>query len=153
MSVCKWMTTRGTLTFCTITVELVPESSIAAKLLSPGFLFFFNNRHPSRGSPGSGFHNRLPHCYQTPAVTVRSWLAEVGGGLVEVCASAVWLWHIPQRARQRCYHTQTRHQYVRYVGEPALLSASRRGWVETLWHDWLLKCAANKEKKKKKKKK
>ena len=41
MSVCKWMTTRGTLTFCTITVELVPESSIAAKLLSPGFLFFF----------------------------------------------------------------------------------------------------------------
>ena len=84
MSVCKWMTTRGTLTFCTITVELVPESSIAAKLLSPGFLFFFNNRHPSRGSPGSVFHNRLPHCHQTPAVTVRSWLAEVGGGLVEV---------------------------------------------------------------------
>lgn len=29
--------------------------------------------------------------------------------------------HIPLRAWQWCYHMQTEHQYVWYVGEPALL--------------------------------
>lgn len=62
---------------------------------------------------------------------------------MDVYSSAVWLWHIPQRARQRCYHTQTRHQYVRYVGEPDLLSSSRRDGCNSVllpreWHDWLL---------------
>lgn len=53
----------------------------------------------------------------------------------------VWLWHIPLRAWQWCYHMQTKHQYVRYVDEPAPLSHSHLMGVTLYfpweWHDLL----------------
>lgn len=96
--------------------------------------------------PGTGGHSwkpgsRFAAVFRALIMRDQTKSSSISGGLIEktlrknsdeaetrrhlpgLCRSsaASRLWHIPLRAWQRCSHMQTQHQYVWYVGEPALL--------------------------------